>query len=75
MGDVLESEASFRAFVDDYRPRCLWFLAADYYPTTPDERVAVLRLIEQHGDRAAFRRAAGFRQWLSRPSSARSATS
>lgn len=41
----------------------------DFYPATAAERERVLRLIEQHGDRDAFVRAAQFRQWLSPPSS------
>jgi hypothetical protein len=61
--------------VDQYRARCLWFLRADYYPATLEERLQVLGHIERHGDREAFRRAATLRQWLSRNSSAPSATS
>jgi hypothetical protein len=62
-------DAAFRAFVDEYRVRCLWFLRQDYFPATAAECETVLRLIEQHGDRRAFVRAAEFRQWLSLPSS------
>jgi hypothetical protein len=69
------TDATLRAFVDEYRARCLWFLRADYYPTTPAERERVLRLIEQYGDRKAFVRAAEFRQWLSLPFSEHSAVS
>jgi hypothetical protein len=72
---ALTSDEEFRRFVDEYRARCLWFLRTDYYPVTTVEREAALRLIERHGDRAAFRRAADFRQWLSRLSNARSAAS
>jgi hypothetical protein len=61
--------------VDEYRARCLWFLRSDYYPTSDVERLRVLRYIERHGDREAFRRAAEVRQWLSRTSSAPSAAS
>lgn len=75
MADATAENDAVRPFVDEYRARCLWFLRPDYYPATPDERETVLRLIEQHGDHAAFHRAAQIRQWLSRPSSARSATS
>jgi len=56
---------AFRQFVDRHRVQCLWFLRADYYPETAADRAAVLRLIEQHGDRHAFQEAARFRQWLS----------
>ena len=70
-----ESAADFRAFVEEHRARCLWFLAADHFPTTPAEIETVLRLIEQHGDRTSFLRAAAFRRWLSLPSNAGSATS
>jgi hypothetical protein len=62
-------DAAFRAFVDEYRVRCLWFLRQDYFPATAAECETVLRLIEQHGDRRAFVRAAEYRRWLSRPSS------
>lgn len=63
----------FREFVDQHRAQCLWFLRVDYYPETPPDRMAVLRLIEQHGDRRAFQEAARFRQWLSPNSSEKSA--
>jgi hypothetical protein len=66
-------EVQFRRFVDEYRSRCLWFLREDYYPATPAERDNVLRQIEQHGDREAFRRVARFRTWLSQDSSETSA--
>jgi hypothetical protein len=65
-------EAAWRAFVDEHRARCLWFLKPDYYPATPEASLRVLRSIEQHGDRQAFVRAAEFRQWLSHHSSATS---
>jgi hypothetical protein len=64
------SVSAFRAFVDEYRVQCLWFLRQDYYPVTEAECESVLRLIEQHGDRQAFIRAAEFRQWLSLRSNA-----
>ena len=71
--DVVAAE--LRRLVDDYRSRCLWFLREDYYPATRDEILSVLRHIERHGDREAFRRAAAFRRWLSPRSSATSAGS
>ena len=58
--------------VDEYRHRCLWFLRADYYPTTDEERLRILAYIERHGDRSAYVRAAEARRWLSRASSAAS---
>jgi len=75
--DTLEPQtaAALRALVDEYRARCLWFLAPSYYPTTKAEVLRVLAAIERHGDRAAFQRSAEIRQWLSPSSSAASATS
>lgn len=67
------NDSAFRAFVDEYRVRCLWFLRQDYFPVTAAECESVLRLIEQHGDRQAFLRTAEFRQWLSLRSNALSA--
>jgi hypothetical protein len=60
---------------DEYRSRCLWFLRADYYAATDAERLRILDYIGRHGDLTAFKRAGEVRQWLSRPSSARSAVS
>ena len=64
-----------RRLVDDYRASCLWFLRPDLYPESPEEILRVLRLIERHGDREGFRRAARLRQWLSPSYSATSASS
>jgi hypothetical protein len=61
--------------VEDYRIRCLWFLRPDFRPRTSAEILSVLRHIENHGDRAAFRRVAAIRRWLSRHSSESSASS
>lgn len=61
--------------VDEHRISCLWFLRPDYYPSTDAERIEVLALIERHGDRHAFRRAATLRRWLSQTSSDASAGS
>lgn len=66
---------AFRAFVDAYRVSCLWFLNSGYYPSTPAEIESVILLIERHGDRQAFLRAAQFRQWLLPHSSPTSVTS
>jgi hypothetical protein len=67
--------AGFRRFVDRHRAQCLWFLRPDYYPQTGADHVAVLRLIEQHGDREAFQQAAQFRTWLSQTFSGTSVVS
>jgi hypothetical protein len=64
---------ALRSLVDDYRSRCLWFLAPDYYPATQAEASRVLGAIERHGDRAAFQRCSEIRQWLSPSTSAASA--
>jgi hypothetical protein len=66
---------AINSLVDEYRYRCLWFLRDDYYPATDDERHRTLEYIQRHGDRRAYLRAAEIRQWLSRPSSVRSAAS
>ncbi len=55
--------------VEEVRASCLWFLRPDYRPTTVDERVRILRLIERHADRATYQRAATLRRWLSPTSS------
>lgn len=65
----------FRALVEEYRERCLWFLRRDYFPSTPEEALMVLDAIQRHGDRAGFQRAAEIKQWLSPPSNATSAGS
>jgi hypothetical protein len=61
--------------IDEYRARCLWFLRADYYPSTTEEQLRVLGYIERNGDLDAFRRVSLLRQWLSPPSNATSAGS
>lgn len=71
---VVPSELAFRALVDEYRARCLWFLRTDYYPDTVVERARVLDAIAVHGDAQAFRRVAELRTWLSRTSSDASAS-
>jgi hypothetical protein len=70
-----QADVALRALVDEYRGRCLWFLRRDYYPVTAAEAQPVLDAIQRHGDRDGFRRAAQIRQWLSLPSSAKSAGS
>jgi hypothetical protein len=51
--------------VDECRVGCLWFLRPDYRPATREDRIRVLGLIERHGDRDTYRRAATLRRWLS----------
>lgn len=52
------------ALVEEYRDRCLWFLKPDFTPTTPDEALRALDLIERYGDRSAYQRAERLRPWL-----------
>lgn len=61
--------------VDEQRIACLWFLRPDYLPSTDEERLSALELIQKHGDLAAFRRAGILKRWLSQTSSATSAGS
>jgi hypothetical protein len=68
-------DAEILSFVDDYRERCLWFVRTDYYPTTGDEILRVLRWVRARGDREAFQRAGKIEEWLSRTSSEKSAAS
>ena len=76
MNDVSHAIAeTVNDLVDEYRRRCLWFLRADYYPTTDEERFRALDYIQTHGDRRAYARATEVRRWLSQASSAASAGS
>ena len=67
--------AALAALVGAYRDRCLWFLRADFLPTTLAEALRVLEAIEQHGDLAAFCETRRLRAWLLPPSNAISAAS
>jgi hypothetical protein len=67
--------ANIDRLIDENRLRCLWFLRADYYPATDDERLRVLEYIERYGDRDAYRRATELRRWLLPHSNAGSAAS
>lgn len=58
--------------IEEYRDRCLWFLRADYTPSTSEEWVRILDLIERYGDRDGFARAEELKRWLSQPSKAAS---
>ena len=68
-------DEAFTVLVDDYRTRCLWFLRADYYPATREERLRVLDYVQRYGDRDAHVRAVNLRRWLSQISNADSAVS
>ncbi|OGV79923.1 MAG: hypothetical protein A3K19_27140 [Lentisphaerae bacterium RIFOXYB12_FULL_65_16] len=70
-----ELSEKVRALVDQYRLTCLWFLRADYYPTTTESVLRVLGHIRSHGDRAGFVRAKELEQWLSQHSNAMPAES
>jgi len=70
---ALDSEV--RSLIDDYRERCLWFVRPDYYPSSSDEVLRVLRWIRARGDKEAFQRAGKIERWLSRTSSETSAVS
>ena len=73
--DDVALEDEVNRLVDEQRISCLWFLRPDYYPATDTERIRVLELIERHGDRHAFQRAATLKRWLSQNSSVASAGS
>ncbi|HEV8436326.1 MAG TPA: hypothetical protein VGR95_23155 [Thermoanaerobaculia bacterium] len=68
-------DAAVRSLVDDYRERCLWFVRADYYPSTSEEILRTLQWIRDRGDKEAFQRAGRIEEWLSRISSETSAAS
>ena len=61
--------------VDEYRDQCLWFLRSDFYPTTFEQQLRVLKYIERYGDRAAYLKAADARRWLLQSSNETSAVS
>lgn len=68
-------DAEVRSLVDEYRERCLSFVRAGYYPSTPEEILRTMRWIRARGDRKAFQRARKIEEWLSRTSSETSAAS
>jgi hypothetical protein len=68
-------EAAVEVLVDEHRLRCLWFLRPGYRASSGQDRLRLLRAIETHGDREAYRRAALLRAWLSQTSSGASAGS
>lgn len=59
---------SLGRLVEDYRAQCLWFLRADYMPSSRADILRTLSLIERYGDRAGYLRAREIRSWLSRRS-------
>jgi hypothetical protein len=68
-------DAEVRSLIDEYRERCLWFVRADYYPSTSDEILRALQWIRARGDKEAFQRARKIEEWLSRASSEKFAAS
>ena len=73
--DARATDEALHGLIDEYRDRCLWFLAPGYYPRTPAEILRVLDSIEKHGDLQAFKRAGAIRRWVSASSSGASASS
>ena len=61
-------EATVARLVKDYRVQCLWFLRPDYMPTSTEEILKTLSLIERYGDRAGYQRAEEIKAWLSHDS-------
>ena len=62
--DLQRADAALRALVDEYRGRCLWFLAPGYYPASTTEQLRVLDSIQRRGDLDGFKRAGEMKQWL-----------
>ncbi len=61
---MLDVEDASVSLVEEYRDRCLWFWRRDYVPTTRDEILRALELIERYGDRAGYERAEEMKKWL-----------
>lgn len=59
---------SVAKLVEEYRTRCLWFLRPDFMPTSEEEVMRTLNLIERYGDRAGYDRAEEIKSWLLRDS-------
>ena len=76
--DYVDDNSLF-ARIDDlaeaHRTECLWFLRRDYLPRTLEERLRVLKYLEQHGDGATFIAARTLRDCLLQRSSETSAAS
>ena len=60
-----EIKKQLAALIGCYRSRCLWFLAEDFVPETPEQTVRVLEYIERYGDCEGFVQARRLKQWLS----------
>ncbi len=69
-----EVERAIDLLVDEWRVDALWYLRPDYYPRTDPERHRVLEAIQVHSNLEVFKRAARLKAWLSRHSSATSAS-
>jgi hypothetical protein len=63
MGSLVFQEIN--DLVEEYRDTCLWYLKAGFFPTTPEEALRALNLIERYGDRSAYERAERLKEWLS----------
>lgn len=61
-------ESGMARLVEDYRAQCLWFLRPDYMPTSREDVLKTLALIERYGDRAGYQRAEEIKVWLLRDS-------
>jgi hypothetical protein len=66
---------AIEALVEECRVECLWYLRPDFQPSTDVERDQILDAIQLHSSRDVFRRAGNLKAWLSRLSSAESASS
>jgi hypothetical protein len=73
--ETSQTTEAINRLVDEYRHQCLWFLRADFYPATLEQKLRVLAYIQRYGDRTAYRKAAEARRWLLHPSSEASAAS
>lgn len=67
--------AAIDQLVDECRVQCLWYVRPDYYPRTDPERLDILEAIQERAGLAVFQRAGALKAWLSRHSSAESASS
>jgi hypothetical protein len=73
--DLQGADEVLHTLVDEYRNRCLWFLAPGYYPESASEQLRVLDSIQRHGDLDAFKRAGEVKRWVLAHSSEASAGS
>jgi len=69
-----EINTQLAELIERYRSRCLWFLAEDFVPDTPEQAMRVLEYIERYGDRDGFVQARRLKQWLSQSINAASAS-